>query len=33
VELSYRRVVTDPLTSEAEGGIAVQKIAPKARVY
>ncbi|MEO0679738.1 MAG: succinate dehydrogenase flavoprotein subunit [Pseudomonadota bacterium] len=33
VELSYRRVVTDPLTDEDEGGIAMKKIAPKARVY
>ncbi|MEM6745389.1 MAG: FAD-binding protein, partial [Pseudomonadota bacterium] len=33
VDLSYRRVVTDPLTTEDEGGIALRKIAPKARVY
>jgi succinate dehydrogenase / fumarate reductase, flavoprotein subunit len=33
VELSYRRVVTEPLTKEAEGGIDLKKIAPKARVY
>ena len=33
VDLSYRRVVTEPLTKEAEGGIDLKKIAPKARVY
>jgi succinate dehydrogenase / fumarate reductase, flavoprotein subunit len=33
VDLSYRRVVTDPLTKEDEGGIDMKKIAPKARVY
>ncbi|NCO87259.1 MAG: succinate dehydrogenase flavoprotein subunit [Rhodobacterales bacterium] len=33
VSLSYRPVHTDPLTSEAEGGIALKKIAPKKRVY
>ena len=33
VTLSYRPVHLDPLTPEAEGGIELAKIAPKARVY
>ncbi|MFZ3583560.1 succinate dehydrogenase flavoprotein subunit [Loktanella sp. DJP18] len=33
VELSYRPVHMDPLTTEAEGGIDMKKIAPKKRVY
>ncbi|MBK0328631.1 succinate dehydrogenase flavoprotein subunit [Rhodobacteraceae bacterium F11138] len=33
VELSYRPVVIDPLTTEAEGGIELKKIAPKARTF
>ena len=33
VELSYRRVVTEPLTTQDEGGIDMKRIAPKARVY
>jgi succinate dehydrogenase / fumarate reductase, flavoprotein subunit len=33
VALSYRPVHTEPLTTEEEGGIALKKIAPKARVY
>ncbi|MBT8417553.1 MAG: succinate dehydrogenase flavoprotein subunit [Silicimonas sp.] len=33
VSLSYRPVHLDPLTTEAEGGIDLKKIAPKARVY
>jgi succinate dehydrogenase / fumarate reductase flavoprotein subunit len=33
VELDYRPVHLDPLTTEAEGGIDLKKIAPKARVY
>ncbi|MDX5592077.1 succinate dehydrogenase flavoprotein subunit [Pseudovibrio sp. SPO723] len=33
VELSYRPVVLDPLTTYDQGGIDPQKIAPKARVY
>ena len=33
VALSYRPVHIDPLTTEAEGGIDLKKIAPKARVY
>ena len=33
VTLSYRPVHTEPLTPEAEGGIPLNKIAPKARVY
>jgi succinate dehydrogenase / fumarate reductase flavoprotein subunit len=33
VKLDYRPVHLDPLTTEDEGGIALKKIAPKARVY
>jgi succinate dehydrogenase / fumarate reductase, flavoprotein subunit len=33
VDLSYRRVVTEPLTKQDEGGIDMKRIAPKARVY
>ena len=33
VRLDYRPVHLDPLTKEAEGGIDLKKIAPKARVY
>jgi succinate dehydrogenase / fumarate reductase flavoprotein subunit len=33
VRLDYRPVHLDPLTTEAEGGISLKKIAPKARVY
>jgi len=33
VRLGTRPVHLDPLTTEAEGGIALAKIAPKARVY
>jgi succinate dehydrogenase / fumarate reductase flavoprotein subunit len=33
VTLTYRPVHTEPLTPESEGGIALQRIAPKARVY
>ena len=33
VQLSYRPVVLDPLTTEAEGGISPEKIAPKARTF
>ena len=33
VGLGYRPVHTEPLTPEAEGGIAPKRIAPKARVY
>jgi succinate dehydrogenase / fumarate reductase flavoprotein subunit len=33
VTLGYRPVHLDPLTTEAEGGIALKRIAPKARVY
>ena len=33
VRLDYRPVVLDPLTREEDGGIALKKIAPKARVY
>ncbi|MEC9434209.1 MAG: succinate dehydrogenase flavoprotein subunit [Pseudomonadota bacterium] len=33
VKLGYRSVVLDPLTKQAEGGIDLKKIAPKARVY
>ena len=33
VVLDYRPVHLDPLSTEAEGGIEMKKIAPKARVY
>ncbi len=33
VELSYRPVIADPLTTEDEGGISLKKIAPKARTF
>jgi succinate dehydrogenase / fumarate reductase flavoprotein subunit len=33
VDLSYRPVITDPLTPQDQGGIDLKKIAPKARVY
>jgi succinate dehydrogenase / fumarate reductase flavoprotein subunit len=33
VRLAYRPVKLEPLTTEAEGGIALAKVAPKARVY
>ncbi|WP_264210940.1 succinate dehydrogenase flavoprotein subunit [Leisingera thetidis] len=33
VDLSYRPVITDPLSTEAEGGISLAKIAPKARTF
>jgi succinate dehydrogenase / fumarate reductase flavoprotein subunit len=33
VALSYRPVITDPLTPYEQGGIDLKKIAPKARVY
>ena len=33
VKVSYRDVHLEPLTTEAEGGIDLKKIAPKARVY
>ncbi len=33
VSLSYRPVVVDPLTAEADGGIELKKIAPKARTF
>ena len=33
VDLSYRPVILDPLTTEAEGGIELKKIAPKARTF
>ncbi len=33
VTLSYRAVHLNPLTTEADGGISLKKIAPKARVY
>ncbi|MEE2774942.1 MAG: succinate dehydrogenase flavoprotein subunit [Pseudomonadota bacterium] len=33
VNLSYRDVHVNPLTSETDGGINIKKIAPKARVY
>ena len=33
VDLSYRPIVVDPLTTEQEGGIALKKIAPKERTF
>ena len=33
VKLTYRDVITDPLTTEKEGGIELKKIAPKARTF
>ncbi len=33
VKLGYRGVITDPLTTSDEGGIELERIAPKARVY
>ncbi|MET0439707.1 MAG: succinate dehydrogenase/fumarate reductase flavoprotein subunit, partial [Devosia sp.] len=33
VDLTYRPVITDPLTPYDQGGIDLKKIAPKARVY
>lgn len=33
VELTYRPVIADPLTTEDEGGISLKKIAPKARTF
>ncbi len=33
VDLSYRPVVLDRLTTEAEGGISLKKIAPRARTF
>ena len=33
VAMTYRDVHTAPLTAEADGGISLAKIAPKARVY
>ncbi|MAQ85299.1 MAG: succinate dehydrogenase flavoprotein subunit [Maritimibacter sp.] len=33
VDLTYRPVITDPLSTEEEGGISLKKIAPKARTF
>ena len=33
MRLGYRPVHTEPLLKEADGGISLAKIAPKARVY
>ncbi len=33
VDLSYRDIVVDPLTTEAEGGISLAKIAPRERTF
>ncbi|SMX31154.1 succinate dehydrogenase flavoprotein subunit [Actibacterium lipolyticum] len=33
VDLTYRPVVVDPLTTETEGGISLKRIAPKARTF
>ena len=33
VELSHRPVVVKPLTTEADGGISLDKVAPRARTF
>ena len=33
VDLSYRPIIEDPITPEAEGGISLKKIAPKERTF
>ncbi len=33
VDLTYRPIVTEPLSAEADGGISLQKIAPKERTF
>ena len=33
VDLSYRPVIVDPLTTEGQGGISLEKIAPKVRTF
>ena len=33
VKLTYRDVIKDPLSTEAEGGISLKKIAPKERTF
>jgi succinate dehydrogenase / fumarate reductase flavoprotein subunit len=33
VDLSYRPIIEDPLTTEEQGGIALKKIAPKERTF
>lgn len=33
VELSHRPVITAPLTTESEGGISMEQIAPKVRTF
>ncbi|KGM89378.1 succinate dehydrogenase subunit A [Roseovarius mucosus DSM 17069] len=33
VDLSYRPIITDPLTAEDKGGISLKKIAPKERTF
>ena len=33
VDLSYRPIIEDPLTTEEQGGIAIKKIAPKERTF
>ena len=33
VDLTYRPVIVDPLTTEDQGGISLKKIAPKARTF
>ncbi|WP_293576509.1 succinate dehydrogenase flavoprotein subunit [Phaeobacter sp.] len=33
MKLSYRPVIEDPLTTESQGGISLQKIAPKERTF
>ena len=33
VDLTYRPVVKDPLTTEQQGGISLEKIKPKERTF
>ncbi|NHQ74498.1 succinate dehydrogenase flavoprotein subunit [Roseovarius gahaiensis] len=33
IDLSYRPIIEDPLTSETDGGISIKKIAPKERTF
>jgi succinate dehydrogenase / fumarate reductase flavoprotein subunit len=33
VDLSYRPIITTPLTDEDQGGISLKKIAPKERTF
>jgi len=33
IDLSYRPVIKEPLSSEEQGGISLEKIAPKERTF